>query len=107
MSRSRARPGYTLAASLLPRHLAVQEHVVVALLRQVALEAGGELGAGVHRLGGRERLIFPLAVADVVGILPAPAATLLHHGVAVEIAFDEAAVRALLGIALRVELRLP
>ena len=90
---------------LLPRHLAVAEQEVARLRqRLVALEAGRELGVRVGRLGRREGLIFPFAVADVVGILGAPALALLHHRVAENVGLDEAAVRVLLGVSVRAEL---
>ena len=94
-----------MRSALLPRHLAVREQEVARLRqRLVALEAGGELGVRVRLLGRREGLIFPLAVADVVRILGAPALALLHHRVGDEVALDEAAVGVLLGIAVGAEL---
>ena len=53
----------TAAARLL--HLVVAEEVVdLGAERLVAVEAGLQLGAGVDRLVGAERLVLPLAVAD-------------------------------------------
>src|ERR1700730_18417768 len=71
----------------------------------MALEAGAELRGGIGRLVRLEYLVFPFAVAIVVGILAAPAGALLHHAVAGDgIGLDEVAIGVLLGIALRVEL---
>src|SRR5262249_36886244 len=82
----------------------VGEHEVLLVERLVTVEAGGEIGAGIGCLVGLEGLIFPFAVAHIVRVLGAPARTLLHHGIADEIGLDEAAVRVLLWIALRVQL---
>src|SRR6476620_8241193 len=90
--------------SSLPRHLVVEEHEILPRRqRLVALEAGGELGVRVHRLGGREGLIFPLAVADLLVVFGAPPLALLHYGVGEDVCLDEAAVRVLLGVSVRAE----
>src|SRR5947208_849606 len=86
-------------------HLTVREHEVLARRqRLVALEAADEIRLVVDLLVCRERLIFPLTVADLRRVLGAPASALLHHAVTDEIAFKEAAVGVLGGIALGIEL---
>src|SRR5262249_43907304 len=84
-------------------HLVVEENVILLVERLVAVEAGAEIGAGVHAFVGLEGLVLPLAVAHVVGVLAAPARALFHHRVTDEVAFDEAAVGGLLRIALGVD----
>src|SRR5262249_60389342 len=60
-------------------HLVVEVNVVLLVERLVAVETGAEIGAGVHALVGLEGLVLPLAVADVVGGLGAPAPALFRH----------------------------
>src|SRR5215813_10075476 len=81
-------------------HLIVEVNVILLVQRLVAVEAGAEIGAGVHALVRLEGLVLPLAVAYVVGVLGAPARALFHHRVADEVALDEPAVGVLFRIAL-------
>src|ERR1700720_3469206 len=85
-------------------HLVVEVNEILLVERLVAVEAGAEIGPGVHALVGLEGLVLPLAVAHAVGVFGAPARALFHHRVADEVAFGEAAVGVLLRIALSVEL---
>src|SRR6516225_6507707 len=81
-------------------HLIVEVDVILLVERLVTVEAGAEIGAGVHGLVRLEDLVLPLAVAHVVGVLGAPARALFHHRVADEVALDEAAVGVLFRVAL-------
>src|SRR3990170_5361981 len=83
-------------ASLRCLHLVEGEDEVLLVERLVAGEAGFEVGLVVDGLVRLERLILPLAVAYIVGVLGAPAVALLHHHVADDWALDEAAVGVLL-----------
>jgi hypothetical protein len=61
----------------------------------VAFEAGRELRLRVGRAVHLERLILPVAVADLVGDVLAPTGALFHHGVADDfLGAHEASVRA-------------
>src|SRR5262245_34674788 len=59
-------------------HLIVEVNVILLVQRLVTVEAGAEIGAGVHALVCLEGLVLPLAVAHVVGVLGAPARALFH-----------------------------
>src|SRR5262245_26730482 len=82
-----------------------EDKVLLEAERLVAGVAVRQIGVGVGRLVRPEGLILPLAVANIVGILGAPAGALLHYVVSDDVGLDEAAVRILHRIALRIELR--
>src|SRR5262245_43638771 len=71
-------PWHRTAAQLFRRrlHLVVEVNVILLVERLVAVEAGAEIGGGVHALVRLEDLVLPLAVAHVVRVLGAPARAL-------------------------------
>ena len=75
-------------------------------MRLVALKATFQIGLFVDLLVGTEGLIFPFAVAEVVGVLRALAGAFFHHGVGDKVALHEAALGILRWIAGGIELRL-
>src|SRR5690349_2005720 len=95
---SRARPARTSSSgnsrpNSLPRQLVVAEHEIFSRRQWlVALEARRELRVRVRLLRRRESLILPLAVADLLVVLGAPAFALLHHGIGEQVRLDETAV---------------
>src|SRR5713226_8428236 len=98
----RAERLYALLRGL---QLVEREQVVDVGLRLVAVEAGREVGLVVDLLVRQEGLILPLAVADIVRILGAPAGALLHDRVGDQIALGKAAIGVLGRIAIGAELR--
>src|SRR5262245_41280933 len=79
-----------------PRRLAGEpdqgDHEVLLRVRLVALEARLVVRLVVELLIGRESRVLPLAVADVVRVLRAPARPLLHDGEAGQVALHEPTV---------------
>src|SRR5260221_14478845 len=80
-------------------HLVVEVNVILLVERLGAVEAGAEIGPGVHDFVGLEGLGLPLAVAHVGGVFRAPSRAFFHHRVADEVALDEAAVGGLFRLA--------
>src|SRR5262245_21493793 len=89
-----------------PREPGQRDHEVLLGARLVALEARLVVRLVVELLIRREGRVFPLAVADVVRILRAPARSLLHDGDAHEVALHEPTVGVLDRVAGGVYLRL-
>src|SRR5687768_13714060 len=84
-------PGPRLRSRGLTRHGAFQagkrNDEILLGVRFVALETAGQVSLVVDLLVGKERLILPLAVTDVVFVFGAPAGTLFHHRVGYQFAF--------------------
>src|SRR4029453_11341932 len=90
----------------LTRHRRIRDHVVLRVVGLVTLEARLVVGLVVELAVRAEDRVLPLAVADVVGILGAPAGALFHDRVGDEIALHEAPLGVLDRVALGVDLRL-
>jgi len=92
------RPGHGLRTGEGVRQLGERDHEVLLGVRQVAGEAGLVVGValGIGQALGGEHGVLPFAVARPAGgIVGAPAGALLHHRVAGDLVFDEAAIGSL------------
>ena len=88
------------------RQRRVGDHVVDLVVGLVALEARLVVGLVVELAVRSEGRVLPLAVADVVSVLGAPAGAFLHHRVGDQVALHEASLGVLERSALGVHLGL-